>query len=261
MNKRELKQLIKECIKEIAGGFDIINIEDDISATLIKVDTAIKIQKIIPRDKKKFSINELKEILGGEIDIIYAQINNYPMRIVYNKSENAKQKNFNSRATDLFGLSHKKNFFGDILICKGNQIKLENREYFNEFIDLTRNDDDSSFNKKAAMLIKASGHHSEPMIQEIFPKMVKFSEEELKKILGGDIYIRKITENEMTKIFNDHPDIKHLLPNDIFLVIRKDQHNLNPNNFATDMLAKAVGQLRGDVLLCRKNQINLRYHA
>lgn len=262
MNKRELKDLIKECIKEIVNPFNIIDIDDNITATLIKADSTLPIEEISPKNKNKFSIDELKKILGGELDVISTKINNYEIYIVYNPNE---RKHFNFRATDLLASVHKKNFYGDILICKPNQISSSNinEKFINEFIDLTKVDR-NHFDKNAALLIKAGGNNSinqEPIIQEIFPKMVRFNEEELIEILGGEIEIKKISKEELNKIFYDNTDIENtIFSDDIFLVFRKYKDNLNPNNLATDMLANITSQLYGDVLICKKNQINQRYH-
>lgn len=87
---------------------------------LIKTDNTI--EKIFPKNQHDFQLEELKEFVGGYIEIIYL-----PKNLIMVLNEEGKLFNlpYNAIATTLFRASFPTNDYivGNVLICHTNLVK------------------------------------------------------------------------------------------------------------------------------------------
>lgn len=125
MKKVELKNLIKECINEIINEFNIIDTDDlptheKNTAILISANSDNEYERIEPGNRQYFRPDELRKIIGGSYKVIDGKIEDSKVKVVYKEDGALHGFPFNFNATDVFGI---KNFYGDVLVCKENQIR------------------------------------------------------------------------------------------------------------------------------------------
>jgi hypothetical protein len=89
-------------------------------AKLIKVDGTVT--EVSPKDGKHFSLEELQEFVGGDIQMVQT----ISGRLMYMDEEGKlKNKPVNEKATDLFGYRAYDLVVGDVLICDLKDVNTE----------------------------------------------------------------------------------------------------------------------------------------
>lgn len=88
-------------------------------ATIIKANGLM--QYVEPKNGSNFQLEELQEIVGGYIEVIYLNGNGGRL-MVCNEEGKLNRLPYNEKATELYG--HRRDYIvGDVLVCDNNQIK------------------------------------------------------------------------------------------------------------------------------------------
>lgn len=85
------------------------------------IKTTGEVVEVSPKNGKDFSLEELKAIVGGWIEVVSLHDGRL---IVCDEEGKLKGKNRNHKATDLYRLTLLTNDFlvGDVLVCNDNEI-------------------------------------------------------------------------------------------------------------------------------------------